>query len=69
MHPPRGKAPPFPRTPYPPGPCGPWTHFRWFCLTPDRAGEHRSPADCRCHRRGHGIFLFGSPASPPVPRD
>ncbi|CAM3792605.1 Transposase [Roseomonas mucosa] len=27
----------------------------WFSLTPDRAGEHGSPADCRCHGRGHGM--------------
>ncbi|QDD93132.1 hypothetical protein HVIM_03978 [Roseomonas mucosa] len=25
---------------------------------PDRAGEHRSPANCRCHQRGHDLFSF-----------
>ncbi|AWV21851.1 Hypothetical protein RADP37_03985 [Roseomonas mucosa] len=37
---------------------------------PDRAGKHGSPAGCWCRQRGQGVFLlFGSPASPPVPRD
>ncbi|QDJ08769.1 Hypothetical protein HVPorG_03985a [Roseomonas mucosa] len=42
----------------------------WRPLTPDHAGEHGSPAGCWCRQRGQGVFLlFGSPASPPVPRD
>ncbi|UZO95242.1 Hypothetical protein RMHFA_03976b [Roseomonas mucosa] len=41
----------------------------WCSLTPDRAGEPGSPADCRCHESGHGVFLFGSPAFPPAPGD
>ncbi|UZO95811.1 hypothetical protein RMHFA_04204 [Roseomonas mucosa] len=41
----------------------------WLLLTPDRAGEPCSPADRRCHQCGDGVLLFGSPASPPAPRD
>ncbi|AWV20813.1 Hypothetical protein HVIM_03971 [Roseomonas mucosa] len=42
---------------------------RWRSLMPDRAGEHGSPADCRCRPCGNGVFLFGSPAFPPAPGD
>ncbi|UZO95395.1 Hypothetical protein RMHFA_03986 [Roseomonas mucosa] len=57
-----GKAPPRPQTPTPPGPCGPWTHFRWRSLWPDHAGEHRSPATASAGRADTASFFFrGAP--------
>ncbi|UZO95806.1 Hypothetical protein RMHFA_04203 [Roseomonas mucosa] len=66
---PGGKALPFPRNPLSARTLRALDPMSWFSLRPDRAGEHRSPADRRCHRRGQHVFLFRCPASPPVPGD
>ncbi|QDD93926.1 Hypothetical protein HVIM_04221 [Roseomonas mucosa] len=66
---PGDKAPPFPPAPLSARTLRALDPVSWCLLGSDRAGEHGSPADCRCHGRGQGVFLFGSSAFPPAPGD
>ncbi|QDJ11155.1 hypothetical protein HVPorG_05022 [Roseomonas mucosa] len=66
---PGDKAPSFPRIPYPPGHCVPWTRWVGACrgrIAPESQALRRltpPPARTRC------LLSTRSPASPSAPRD